>query len=103
MSFCLGNIIGPLSFTPASAPDYIPAKITIGKFQGDHISSKPDAATLDPSSCANDEMFPKIIFYYIRENKRRDGLKAAGDLGHIHDIEFSDRTDRENKEFRYRL
>ncbi|KAK4974357.1 hypothetical protein LTR42_005000 [Elasticomyces elasticus] len=44
-----------------------------------------------------------LQFYYIRENKRRDGLKAAGDLGHIHDIEFSDRTDRENKEFRYRL
>jgi hypothetical protein len=29
MSFCLGNIIGPLTFTGATAPTYIPAKIAI--------------------------------------------------------------------------
>jgi hypothetical protein len=29
MSFCLGNIIGPLTFRGATAPVYIPAKIAI--------------------------------------------------------------------------
>jgi predicted MFS family arabinose efflux permease len=29
MSFCLGNIIGPLTFRQADQPDFIPAKITI--------------------------------------------------------------------------
>ena len=29
ISFCLGNIVGPLTFTQQSAPNYIPAKITI--------------------------------------------------------------------------
>ncbi|KAK5679081.1 hypothetical protein LTS10_008738 [Elasticomyces elasticus] len=86
MSFCLGNIIGPLSFTPASAPDYIPAKITI-------------IVTCAFAACVT----IVLQFYYIRENKRRDGLVEAGDLGHVKDVEFSDRTDRENKEFRYRL
>lgn len=86
MSFCLGNIIGPLSFTPKSAPNYIPAKITI------------------IVTCAFAAVVTVVLqLYYMRENKRRDGLVDAGDVGHLKDVEFADLTDRENKEFRYRL
>jgi sugar phosphate permease len=86
MSFCLGNIIGPLSFTPASAPNYIPAKITI------------------IVTCAFAAIVTIILqFYYISVNKHRDQLVNVGELGHTKDVEFSDETDRQNKEFRYRL
>jgi hypothetical protein len=42
------------------------------------------------------------------ENKRRDKLTAAQQqgilgVGHLEDVEFADITDRQNKEFRYRL
>ncbi|KAK3112732.1 hypothetical protein LTR53_010680 [Teratosphaeriaceae sp. CCFEE 6253] len=86
MSFCLGNIIGPLSFTPKSAPDYIPAKITI-------------IVTCAFAACVT----IVLVLYYGRENKRRDGLVQEGTLGHTKDVEFADMTDRDNKEFRYRL
>jgi len=86
MSFCLGNIIGPLTFTPNSAPNYVPAKISI-------IVTCTVAAILTIV----------LQMYYIRENKRRDHLVDEGALGHTKDVEFSDMTDRLNKEFRYRL
>jgi hypothetical protein len=86
ISFCLGNIIGPLTFTQQSAPGYIPAKITI------------------IVTCAVAVGLTLVLrFYYMWENKRRDKLVAQGVLGHQADIEFSDVTDRKNKEFRYRL
>ncbi|KAI7348502.1 major facilitator superfamily transporter [Hortaea werneckii] len=86
MSFCLGNIIGPLTFTGKSAPQYIPAKITI-------IVTCAVAAVLTIM----------LGFYYKWENKRRDHLAAEGKIAHVRDVEFSDVTDRHNKEFRYRL
>lgn len=86
IAFCLGNIIGPLTFTAASAPEYIPAKIAI-------------IVTCALTNC----LTLALYFYYIWENKRRDKLIANGILDHIADIEFSDRTDRENLEFRYSL
>jgi len=91
ISFCLGNIIGPLTFTSQSAPDYIPAKITI-------IVTCAVAVVLALTLRA----------YYMWENKRRDKLAAAqqqGILGqgHLEDVEFADITDRQNKGFRYRL
>ena len=86
MSFCLGNIIGPLTFTDASAPNYIPAKITI------------------IVTCAVAAVFSIILqLYYVWENKRRDRLMREGGLEHKADVEFSDMTDRKNLEFRYRL
>jgi hypothetical protein len=86
ISFCLGNIIGPLTFTQQSAPGYIPAKITI------------------IVTCAVAVVLTLVLrYYYMWENKRRDKLVAQGVLGHQADIEFSDVTDRKNKEFRYRL
>lgn len=84
ISFCLGNIIGPLTFTQPSAPAYIPAKITI------------------IVTCAVAVVLVIILrTYYTWENKRRDKLVDQGVLGHQADIEFGDVTDRKNKEFRY--
>ena len=86
MSFCLGNIIGPLTFTSQSAPNYIPAKITI-------IVTCAAAAVLTIM----------LQLYYIWENRRRERLVSEGGIEHKTDIEFADVTDRKNLEFRYRL
>ncbi|CAI0645144.1 unnamed protein product [Colletotrichum noveboracense] len=84
--FCVGNIIGPLTFTGESAPEYIPAKTAI------------------IVTCGLAMVFTLMLrFYYVWENKRRDNLVRAGQLGHLKDVEFSDMTDRLNKEFRYTL
>ena len=84
--FCVGNIIGPLTFTDSSAPDYLPAKVAI-------IVTCAVAASLAIA----------LQLYYRWENKRRDRLAASGELEHKVDVEFADVTDRKNKEFRYRL
>uniref|UniRef100_L2FC95 Allantoate permease n=1 Tax=Colletotrichum fructicola (strain Nara gc5) TaxID=1213859 RepID=L2FC95_COLFN len=84
--FCVGNIIGPLTFTAESAPEYIPAKTAI------------------IVTCGLAMVFTLMLrFYYVWENKRRDNLVRTGQLGHLKDVEFSDMTDRLNKEFRYTL
>lgn len=86
MSFCIGNIIGPLTFTAESAPSYIPAKITI------------------IVTCAAAAVFTiMLVCYYQWENKRRERLVRDGVISHMKDVEFADVTDRLNKEFRYRL
>ncbi|KAF6826090.1 allantoate permease [Colletotrichum musicola] len=84
--FCIGNIIGPLTFTADSAPEYIPAKIAI------------------IVTCGLAMVFTLMLrFYYVWENKRREKLVRSGGPGHLKDVEFSDMTDRVNKEFRYTL
>ncbi|GKT51015.1 thiamine repressible genes regulatory protein thi1 [Colletotrichum spaethianum] len=84
--FCVGNIIGPLTFTAESAPAYIPAKTAI------------------IVTCALAMIFTLMLrSYYIWENRRRERLVENRELGHLKDIEFSDMTDRLNKEFRYTL
>jgi MFS family permease len=88
MSFCLGNIIGPLTFTGSTAPVYIPAKIAIMATGVVAIM-----ATL------------LLLWKYRHENKRRDKelVGVAGAPEHVKDSEFMDMTDKENKEFRYML
>lgn len=86
ISFCLGNIIGPLTFTDESAPDYVPAKIAI-------IVTCAVAMGLTLG----------LRYYYLWENRRRDKLAGERGLGHVVDVEFADRTDKENLEFRYSL
>lgn len=82
MSFCLGNIIGPLTFRQADAPNFTPAKITI------------------IVTCAFAAVMAIVLrVYYIWENKRRDRVAE----GHVMNEEFLDLTDHENKRFRYRL
>lgn len=81
MSFCLGNILGPLTFRNSDAPNYIPAKITIVA-----VDSVAILATL------------VLLFYYRWQNKIRDKID---EVVHVVDQEFADMTDRDNKEFRY--
>ncbi|KAK4927452.1 hypothetical protein LTR28_012012, partial [Elasticomyces elasticus] len=79
MSFCLGNIIGPLTFRKNDAPNYIPAKITI------------------IVTCTAAIVFTLMLrAYYVWENKRRDRLVEESGVRHKTDVEFSDVTDREN-------
>ncbi|ORY68537.1 allantoate permease [Pseudomassariella vexata] len=82
ISFCLGNIIGPLTFRDVDKPDYLPAKITIV------VSAAVSVASTG-----------LLMAYYSWENKRRDSIYSG--IGHKENSEFLDLTDRENKEFRY--
>ncbi|KAK2050899.1 allantoin permease [Colletotrichum caudatum] len=84
--FCIGNVIGPLTFTAGSAPEYLPAKTAI------------------IVTCGLAMLFTLTLrFYYVWENRRRQRLAENQELGHLKDVEFSDITDRLNKEFRYSL
>lgn len=80
MAFCLGNILGPLTFRTKDEPDYIPAKIAL-------------VATVSLA----------IVFcvllkcYYVYENRRRE-LNGEGQRPESSD--FLDLTDRENPDFR---
>ncbi|KAL0265127.1 hypothetical protein SLS55_001086 [Diplodia seriata] len=82
ISFCLGNIIGPLTFRDGDEPEYMPAKTAI--IVADIFSIM---------------VIIVLRFYYVWENKRRDRLAVR----HQENIEFLDLTDRENLEFRYSL
>lgn len=81
MSFCLGNILGPLTFRDKDAPQYIPAKITI--------------VAVDSAAIA---MAIVLLLYYVLVNRRRDRNSTE----HEENIEFADLTDKQNKEFRYK-
>lgn len=84
MSFCLGNILGPLTFRTADEPDYIPAKIAI-------------VATLAVAI-----VFALVLRgYYVWENRRRERRQLGGE--DQESFEFLDLTDRENSEFRVRI
>jgi len=87
MSFCIGNIIGPLTFQPdgKNPPEYIPAKIAI----------MATGAVAVVAALA-------LVTMLWRENRRRDMEEAAmGGYDHVVDSEFMDKTDKENPEFRY--
>ena len=93
MSFCLGNIIGPLTFQGRDAPAFIPAKVAIMATTALAI----------------------VVVLILRtllawENAKRDrgstiGLVGEGKKGEDTGIDrgFLDLTDRENGAFRYRL
>ncbi|KAI0381912.1 allantoate permease [Hypomontagnella monticulosa] len=83
MSFCIGNIIGPLTFRDQDAPNYLPAKIS--------VMTAASLAIL---------MNATLLVYYWWQNKRRDRLSES--LEYQEDREFLNLTDRENPEFRYR-
>ncbi|RAL11327.1 putative MFS transporter [Aspergillus homomorphus CBS 101889] len=81
MSFCLGNILGPLSFRTQDEPQYMPAKVAI-------------VATVSVAI-----LFTVLLkCYYMYENRRRErnGLGAQ----HQENSEFLNLTDRENLDFR---
>lgn len=86
MSFCLGNILGPLTFTAESAPTYLPAKASI------------------VGVCAAAIVFVVLLqAYYTWENKRREKLVAVTGVERQVGMDFADQTDRENVMFRYQL
>lgn len=84
MSFCLGNILGPLTFRNNDAPSFIPAKVTIVAVDGVAILTTV-----------------LLLWYYRWQNKKRD--RELEGVEHKRDIEFADLTDLENREFRYRF
>jgi hypothetical protein len=81
IAFCVGNIIGPLTFRDEDAPDYIPAKIA-----------------MVVATCFAAIATRVLMFYYKWENSRRDRLYAGAE--HTENSEFFDLIDRENHEFR---
>ncbi|CAH0047325.1 unnamed protein product [Clonostachys solani] len=82
MSFCLGNIIGPLTFKKEDAPGYLPAKITIVVTVAVAIG------------------FTLILLgYYKWENDRRD--RRATSITLQGNGDFLDLTDMEIPNFRY--
>ncbi|KAJ5786289.1 uncharacterized protein N7503_011501 [Penicillium pulvis] len=83
MSFCLGNILGPLTFRTEDAPNYIPAKISI-------------VATIAVAIVAS----LLLRYYYIWENRRRD--QRNEEEVRQEDSGFLDMTDRNNRQFRYK-
>ena len=83
MSFCVGNIIGPETFSANDAPQYIPAKMTIVI-----VLSFSMLITL------------VLMFLNSRENKRRD---RQGHVEMPRNYEFMDLSDKENMNFRYLL
>lgn len=80
ISFCLGNILGPLTFRDSDAPSYVPAKITI--------------VAVDSAAILGTVV---LILYYMWQNKKRD----RAPIEHKQDVEFADLTDVENKLFKY--
>ncbi|KAJ9602289.1 hypothetical protein H2200_013144 [Cladophialophora chaetospira] len=80
------NIIGPLTFTGFTAPQYIPAKVAI-------------------MACLSLAIVTALLlrYWYLAENKRRDRAAAAEGYGHVANNEFMDLTDKQNSEFRYAL
>jgi hypothetical protein len=74
------HIAGPLTFTGATAPAYIPAKITM-------------------IACFSTSLFLVFILRctYAWENRKRD---KKGEQHHVQDSEFMNLTDGENMEFR---
>lgn len=78
------TVIGPLTFTGATAPVYEPAKIAI-------IATGAICVVVTLA----------LMFKYMHENKRRDRLGLGRE--HMKDNEFMDLTDRQNPEFRYSL
>lgn len=95
MSFCLGNILGPLTFRNADAPTYTPAKITIVAVE---------VAVLGAVA--------GLLAYYRWENARRDreaGVRGGNEEGGGRvegrdgdEGAWADLTDRENRAFRYK-
>ncbi|KAK5683192.1 hypothetical protein LTS10_004723 [Elasticomyces elasticus] len=78
------NIMGPLTFSGATAPQYIPAKVTIMAALALAVLSTLALRTL-----------------YVLENKKRDRVAIEeGEPEHMTDVEFMDLTDQQNRTFR---
>lgn len=84
IAYGASNIIGPLTFTGFTAPEYIPAKVAI-------------------MVCLAAAIVAVVIlrYWYVWENSRRDCSAAASVQGR--GSEWLDLTDKQNSGFRYAL
>lgn len=86
VSYCVGNIIGPYTFTPQSAPRYVSAEITILVCYG---------------LCLLLLVF--IYVWYRRENARKAEIRGSDDYIPLENAAWMDLTDREHPGFVYTL
>ncbi|KAJ5984599.1 MFS allantoate transporter [Penicillium waksmanii] len=86
IGYCVGNIIGPLTFRPEDAPRYVSAEITIIACWG---------------ICLFILLF--IWWWYKRENSRKANITSAPGYVRLENQEFLDLTDIENHDFVYTL
>ncbi|BGP25107.1 MFS transporter, allantoate permease [Rhodotorula toruloides] len=82
--YSIGNLCGPQSWRAKDAPRYAPALAT--------AAAVVSFGILD---------LGLIWFLNARENRRRDKIMSAPDYAKQENVEFLDRTDRENLAFRY--
>lgn len=86
IAYCVGNLIGPQTFRPGDAPRYVPAEIVI---------------IVCYCVCVVDLAF--IHWYYLRQNKKNEAVRAEPGYTKLEKQEFLDLTDKENPEFVYTL
>ncbi|KAJ5668948.1 Major facilitator superfamily domain general substrate transporter [Penicillium macrosclerotiorum] len=86
IGYCVGNIIGPQTFRPKDAPQYIPAEITI-------------IVCLAVALC----IMVFIWWWYRKENARKLEIQSRPDYVRLENQEWLDLTDRENPDFTYSL
>ncbi|KAJ5387025.1 transporter [Penicillium cosmopolitanum] len=86
IGYCVGNIIGPQTFRPEDAPQYLPAEITILVCIGVALM-----------------IMLFIYWWYVKENKRKLEIQSRPDYVRLENQEFLDLTDRENPDFLYSL
>ncbi|KAJ5987881.1 MFS allantoate transporter [Penicillium waksmanii] len=86
IGYCVGNIIGPLTFRPEDAPRYISAEITIIACWG---------------VCLFILLF--IWWWYKKENRRKAAIRSDPGYVRLENQEFLDLTDIENQDFIYTL
>lgn len=86
IGYCVGNIIGPQTFRPKDAPQYLPAEITI-------------------LVCIGVSLLIMLFIYwwYCRENRRKTEIQSRPGYVRLENQEFLDLTDRENPDFLYSL
>lgn len=77
MAYCVGNIIGPQTFRPKDAPQYVPAEITI---------------VVCLVSCLVD--FGFIYWYCKRQNRIKAAFRARPGYVKVENQEWLDMTDR---------
>ena len=77
MSYCVGNIIGPQTFRPKDAPQYVPAEITI---------------IVCYCACLVD--FGFIYWYCKYQNRKKAAFRAQPGYVKEDNLEWLDKTDR---------
>ncbi|KAF2160688.1 hypothetical protein M409DRAFT_28828 [Zasmidium cellare ATCC 36951] len=86
IAYTVGNIISPQTFQAKDAPRYLPAKISIVII---YFLITVDLAIMR--------------WVFVRRNKKRDGEKEQRGVDYTVELnhEFQDKTDLQNREFRY--